>query len=193
MKTYETNETYIEIQEQDVPNENPNPKNDIYKSQNVEGSDGFFMFHIFLGEIIFVVGIVFAIKIAEKAGWAAVKELWLWGLMPLSGGWMVASQLRAIYYKYSFRKRVLKNGIGYPGVIVNYSGYWKSQPIIGGYDEYKLTIRYKDKTFTNIVQEHPEKYLENPYCTVYEFGKKTIAADFKVKEQYITEKGTLKG
>lgn len=186
-------ENYIEIQEQEVPNKNPNPKNDIYKSQNVDGSDGFFIFHIILGEIMFIAGILFLVKIFEKAGWAALKEVWLWGLVPLIGVWMVAEQLRAIYYKYSYRKRILEKSTEYPGVIVSFVAYWKREPITGGHEEYKLTIRYKDKTFIHIVQQHPEKYLENPYCTVYEFGEKIIAADFKVKEQYITEKGTLKG
>lgn len=101
------------------------------------------------------------------------------------------------------RSRIIAKGKAYPGVIVKEELYLSM--IKKNYEpghrvprvERAITIRYAEGK-SLVVEEIPYDYdpkilLENAYCTVYEYKKRRIAADFKVKERFINSKGKVIG
>ena len=64
--------------------------------------------------------------------------------------------------------------------------YWKKKVHKNG------EVREQTET-VHILGYHvkPSMCLENPYCTVYEYGNKKFALDFKVRDRFVDQKGRL--
>ena len=64
--------------------------------------------------------------------------------------------------------------------------YWKKKVHKNG------EVREQTET-VHILGYHvkPSMCLENPYCTVYEYGNKKFALDFKVRDRFADQKGRL--
>ena len=172
---------YLEIKDAEAPEYNPNPKNDIYKPYGSVGSDRGVFVGVMLGIICIVTSfIVIYNKILFVLGW-------------ISGILMILKFGGIFYCKYTQRKRTIKNGRAYAGVITQVYDYTRSVTNGGtaiDYVEYAMKVRYEDKTVELKGNEvDARKYLENPYCTVYEWKNNVIAADFKVRDEYISADG----
>ena len=173
---------YLEFKDEEIPKENPNPKNDIFKRDGAKGTDLDMAGIMIIGILIIIWGIY-----CRKVWFAMVFCL-------LLGGHMVYSLGKCLYQKYAYRKKIIENGSAYPGVIVE--TFDKTHRLQTGQSygmdimTYGVKVKYADKTL--LVREldgDARKYLENPYCTVYEWNGKVIAADFKVRDEYVAPDG----
>ena len=172
---------YLEIKDVEAPEYNPNPKNDVYKPYGSVGSD----IPLVLGILVGIICIVCSI-------WASYSKI-LFVLCWISGLLAILKFGGLIYCKYIYRKKFIKNGQSYPAIIINAFDYVRSVSNGGtaiNQVEYAIEVRYEDKTVELKGNEvDARKYLENPYCTVYEWNGKVIAADFKVRDEYISADG----
>ena len=96
------------------------------------------------------------------------------------------------------RKRCIKYGKRYAAVILNAEPYElpvKENTKSGTRRrEYRLRIKSIEDSKEYLLYGYnlnPDEYLENPYCSIYIYGKKIIASDFKVKDKYVSESGFL--
>jgi len=186
----------LEFTEQEIPENNPNEKNDIYKEDG--GDIGAIMligmFIWLLASSVFILAVfILAIKQGDESlslRWGLV--LFTFGIV---GGVMGIYQYSmCLYRKYPYRKKIFANGTAYPGIVVKASGYsrkWHTYP--GGWADLKLfyiEIKYADKRLKIYeLDGNPGEILENPYCTVYDWNGKVIATDFKVRDEYIADNG----
>ena len=105
---------HLEIKEQDVPEYNPNPKNDIYKPYGSAGSDIFLIFGFLLGVMCIIAGVIVSYsKILLVLAWLSgiLTMLKFGGLFHNGNG---------------YRKEIMQKGKPYPGVIIQSYDYSKS-------------------------------------------------------------------
>ena len=173
---------YLEIKEQDVPEYNPNSKNDILKRDGVKGAD---IINIILG--LFGGGFIGLGVICRNV----LPMLIIYFALGL---WIIYCYAKKFYQKYVERKKIIENGVAYPGIVVDV--FDKTQRVSSGnvhsmeITTYGVVVKYADKKMTvKGLDGDVREYLENPYCTVYEWNEKVIASDFKVRDEYITLDG----
>lgn len=172
---------YLEIKDEQVPEYNPNPKNDIYKPYGSAGSDLGLVFGVILGIMCIIGGVIVSYSKV------LLVLAWISGILTLLkfGG--------LLHNGHGYRKEIMQKGKAYPGVIIQAYDYTKSVTYGGtavNQVEYAIEVRYADKTIVLKENEVDARiYLENPYCTIYEWKKSIIAADFKVRDEYIAKNG----
>ena len=171
---------YLEFKDEEMPKRNPNIRNDIYHFSRTKGADGIFIIGIGIALFVIAVGVYYG-------GSTFII------CTPLGVLFLIFFMM-FIYDKYFFRKKVVKHGRTYPAIIVRAFEYEKQMGAIHGkrmsFTEYGLVVKYEkgEKEFMGY-DGKPENYLENPYCTVYEWNNRTMVADFKVRDKYITKDG----
>lgn len=113
--------------------------------------------------------------------------------MLLGGLWLYLS-IAFLQSKHCARKKIIAEGKAYPAVIIRSFDYIKSIGTTYASTQkitvYGIEVKYAKGTreFTRYDGD-AGKYLENPYCTVYEWNNRTIVADFKVRDKYISADG----
>lgn len=168
----------------EVPQINPNPKNDmLYPNGTGSGSTISALIMIVIG----IIGLFFMYLAYTRSDSGHVSMI----IVGIMLGYNVILAFALLHEKYVFRKKILEEGNSYPGVIVNLEirEYVRNRHTYE--TRYIMTIKYDKSQMTHRVDYNPEVFLENPYCTVYVLGKKRTAADFKVKDCYISDKGTI--
>ena len=99
-----------------------------------------------------------------------------------------------LHSKHCVRKKIIAEGKNYPAVIIRSFDYIKRVGTTHASTQkitvYGIEVKYAKGTreFTGYDGD-AGKYLENQYCTVYEWNNRTIVADFKVRDKYITQDG----
>lgn len=185
--------TYVE--------ENPNPKNDIYQPYAGKGYD-------VLTIIKAVLSILGMILFADSGSPAEHDFLGNF-LAELGCLFFVWQSVRYFYKKYPYRKKVIQKGTPYPGVVTDQFDYETGHIKYVGKPKNpvawsRICIRYYDNKIADTghrkslglmyidkLERSPSEYLENPYCTVYVWKRKRVAADFKVRDEYISDDGTF--
>lgn len=181
-----------DLDEIQIPDKNPNKKNDIYKMDG----DKLTSFVTLFATFFFIMLNVSSLYCTYTGEMRLIQEIFIFPI----------SLYMAFYFFISFytnkftRPKMLKNGIAYPGVIVSISEYGDSVTAYNQYNTKKMRKSYSIKVLCSrskypyIIKGYdlnPKKCLENPYCTLYFTGRKYIASDFKVKDSYISDKGFL--
>lgn len=165
----------IEFQDGEVPDKNPNPKNDLYTKDGHSLKDD-----IIIGVLCFAYAagsIFFAIFAGRAAMFPRI-------ILIMAGIIIILCFAANMCEKYYCRKRVFAFGTPCAGLIIESSAYQARQSKYGRRIRYKIKIKYDgSETALFKYKYNPREYLENPYCTVYKWKKRIIAADFKVREK----------
>ncbi len=173
---------YLEFKDEEIPEYNPNPKKDIYCVNGTKNADGMLIVGIIVSMLIIIFGMYYKDNLILLIGGFLLGGLWLFMCIAF------------LYSKHCMRKKIIAEGKSYPAVVIRAFDYTNSvgttyastQKIT----EYGIEVKYAKGTreFTGYDGD-AGKYLENPYCTVYEWNNRTIVADFKVRDKYISADG----
>ena len=172
----------LEFKDQEIPEYNPNPKNDSYRVNGTKDADGMLILGVIIAMAIIFVGIFYR------------KNVSLFIMSMLLGGLWLYLSIAFLQSKHCVRKKIIAEGKAYPAVIIRSFDYIKSIGTTYASTQkitvYGIEVKYAKGTreFTGYDGD-AGKYLENPYCTIYEWNNRTIVADFKVRDKYISADG----
>ncbi len=173
---------YLEFKNEEIPEYNPNIKNDIFRVNGTKNADGMLIIGIIAAMFFIIVGLYYRDDISTLVICMLVGTIWLFMCVGL------------LYSKHCARKKIIAEGKAYPAVIIRSFDYIKSIGTTYASTQkitvYGIEVKYAKGTreFTGYDGD-AGKYLENPYCTVYEWNNRTIVADFKVRDKYISADG----
>ena len=173
---------YLEFKDEEIPEYNPNAKNNIYCVAGTTGVDAWFIIGTLVAIIVIMLGIYLKHDIAAFIICMMVGIIFLF---------ICVSYL---YDKYFFQKKLIRNGVVYPAVIIRSFDYVKRVGTTHASTQKITVYGIEVKCAKGIIEftgydGDAGKYLENPYCTVYEWNNRTIVADFKVRDKYISTDG----
>ena len=173
---------YLEFKDEEIPKHNPNPKNDIYHYSGTSDAN-----------TSLIVGSLVAITIIIL-GFYYKDDISVFIICMLLGGLWLFICIGLLHSKFCARKKIITYGKAYPAVIVHSCDYIKRVGTTHAstlkITEYAIKVKYAKGTMElNGYDGDAGKYLENPYCTVYEWTNRTIVADFKVRDEYISADG----
>lgn len=173
---------YLEFKDEEIPEYNPNPTNDIYHYSGTTDADSALIIGTIVALIVIALGVYYRDDISTLVICSLLGGLWLFICLGL------------LHSKHCTRKKIIAEGKAYPAVIIRSFDYINRVGTTHAstlkITEYGIEVKYAKGTieFTGYDGD-AGKYLENPYCTVYEWNNRTIAADFKVRDNYISADG----
>ena len=189
----------LEFSEIEIPEKNPNPVNDIYKKNGAEGAVSALVGLLLISILMACVGVVYLFFTVNGIVTKGGESVLYWGVFLFLGGTYVnilwaKVNVRDIYRACGYRKKIIKNGTAYPGVVTQVADYRTrcGTARFGALkvQEYSIQVKYSDTDcWVSGLETDPQKCLENPYCTVYVWKGKVIATDFKVRKEYIAPNG----
>lgn len=186
--------------------ENPNPENNIFSPYCDTDMAG--LTYVILGVCLIVLGIYDELTNLDNPRYIIILLIFV-----AFGTYIIRYCGRDLFPKYVLIPNARTMGNAYPGVVIGEQakvaavfGSGSLGSHFGGRRTfYSIDIRYWKKiTYTNgEVSEQPETIhiygyhvkpsmcLENPYCTVYEYGNMKFAVDFKVRDKFVNQEGKL--
>ena len=173
---------YLEFKDEEIPKKNPNAKKDIYRISGTPDADGTLIIGVIVAIAIIILGIY------------CRKDMLAFGLCIFIGALWFYICMGLLYSKHCMRKKIIAEGKAYPAVVIRSFDYIKRKGTTHASTfkntEYGIEVKYAKGTreFRGYDGD-AGKYLENPYCTVYEWNNRTIVADFKVRDEYISADG----
>lgn len=173
---------YLEFRDEEIPEYNPNTKNDIFRVNGTKDTDVILIIGIIAAMFFIIAGLYYRDDISTIVICMLVGIIWF------------SMSIALLHSKHCARKKIIAEGEAYSAVIIRSFDYIKSigttHASTQKITEYGIEIKYAKGTreFTGYDGD-AGKYLENLYCTVYEWNNRTIAADFKVRDKYISADG----
>ena len=173
---------YLEFKDEEIPEKNSNFKNDIYRVGGTSDADG-----------VLIIGMIISIGIIILGIYWSKDKVAL--IICLILGTLYLYICTALWHsKHYVQKKIMKYGKIYPAVVVRSFSYTKrmGSPNASSikYTEYGIEVKYAKGTREfKSYDADAGKYLENPYCTVYEWNDRIMVADFKVRDEYISADG----
>ena len=128
---------YLEFKDEEIPEKNPNPKNDIYRVNGASGDD-----KIMIGGVVFAIFcIIVGVSFRDKTTLT---------LSLIFGGLVMYICIYLFYVKHFLRKKAIKNGKAYPAVIKRSFSYEKRRGTTYAssihYTMYGIEVIYRNGT-----------------------------------------------